>query len=39
VRCESDPRYQGDSLLADLQKAIERTGLRSHMPLSGISGS
>ena len=39
VRCESDPRYQGDSLLADLQKAIERTGLRSHMPSSGIAGS
>jgi serine/threonine-protein kinase HipA len=38
VRCENDPRYQGDSLLADLQKAIEHTGLRSHMPSSGIAG-
>lgn len=27
-RCESDPRYQGDSLLSDIRKAIERTGLR-----------
>jgi len=25
LRCENDPRYQGDSLLADLQKVIERT--------------
>ncbi len=26
--CAKDPRYQGDSLLSDIQKAIERTGLR-----------
>jgi serine/threonine-protein kinase HipA len=25
LRCENDPRYQGDSLLTDLQKAIKRT--------------
>ena len=27
-RCEKDPRYQVDSLLSDIQKAIERTDLR-----------
>ncbi len=27
-RCEKDSRYQGDSLLTDIQKAIERTDLR-----------
>jgi serine/threonine-protein kinase HipA len=28
LRCEKDPRYQGDSLLTDIQKAIKRTDLR-----------
>jgi len=28
-RCEKDPRYQGDSLLANIQKAIKRTDLRN----------
>lgn len=26
-RCENDPRYQGDGLLSDIRKVIERTGL------------
>lgn len=29
LRCENDPRFQFDNLLADIQKAIERTGLCS----------
>ena len=27
-RCKQDPRYQNDSLLADIQNAVKRTGLR-----------
>jgi hypothetical protein len=26
--CEQDPRYQPDSLLADIQHAVKRKGLR-----------
>jgi serine/threonine-protein kinase HipA len=28
ARCEQDPRYQVDSLLADIQQAVKRMGLR-----------
>lgn len=33
TKCEEDPRYQGDSLLSDIQKAIKRTGLRDRPPI------
>ena len=31
ARCELDPRYQTDSLLADIQQAVKRTGLRDKL--------
>ena len=31
ARCEQDPRYQTDSLLADIQHAVKRTGLRDKL--------